>query len=338
MYGLVIMVGVVLFLLVPVKALAHRHSAYSNEPGVAVERATWMENIEDDRLLSSLSIPGTHDSASNGPGGDIVRNQRMTLTDQLLSGIRFLDIRARLYQGDFAIHHDLVYLKKNFDDVLRETTGFLRAHPSETVYMRLKQEYSTESDAAFTSRFEQYVNQLAYHEFIYDDPGNTNPSLGETRGKLVILRDFKGSSYGMAYDDFDIQDNYQLRTNWDLHDYKWLPIKRQLIAANEDRQERKFINYLSGSGGAFPYFVASGHSSPGTGAPRLATGLTTPGWKNAYPDFPRVNQVGWLATIAFEGTNVLTQEYILAHNSQHVGIVVADFPGEGLIGAIIGCN
>lgn len=86
-----------------------------------------------------------------------MRNQRMTLMDQLLSGIRFLDIRARLYQGDFAIHHDLVYLKKNFDDVLRETTDFLRAHPSETVYMRLKQEYSTESDAAFTSRFEELV-------------------------------------------------------------------------------------------------------------------------------------------------------------------------------------
>lgn len=50
MYGLVIIVGGVVFLLVPVKALAHRHSAYSNEPGVAVERATWMENIEDERL------------------------------------------------------------------------------------------------------------------------------------------------------------------------------------------------------------------------------------------------------------------------------------------------
>lgn len=80
--------------------------------------------------------------------------------------------------------------------------------------------------------------------------------------------------------NFEIQDEYHLSTNWDLYD-KWTKVKDHLTNANNsDPSNRKtFINFLSGSGGSFPYFVASGQSSPGTNAPRLLTGRTTPGWK-----------------------------------------------------------
>lgn len=332
----VIIIGLALLVLRPVKALAQGHLAYSNEAGVEVERTSWMGGIGDERLLSSLSLPGTHDSASNGPGGILVRNQRKSIRDQLLSGIRFLDIRARLYQGDFAIHHDLVYLNKNFADVLRETTEFLKQYPSETIYMRVKQEYSKESDDEFANRFERYLEELADYGLIYM-ASNRNPRLGDTRGKLVFLRDFKGSSYGLNYADFEIQDRYQLRSIWDLYKHKWLPIKGQLIRADEDRQQRQFINYLSGSGGVFPYFVASGHIFPKTDGRRLLMGLTTLKCQ-VYPDFPRVRLVLGLSAIVFEGTNTLTQNYIMIQGLQHVGIVVADFPGPGLIEAIITRN
>lgn len=57
------------------------------------------------------------------------------------------------------------------------------------------------------------------------------------------------------------------------------------------------ISFWTGSVGSFPYFVASGKSSPNGN--RLATGLTTPGFSNRYTDFPRVACFIGICTIAF---------------------------------------
>lgn len=98
------------------------------------------------------------------------------------------------------------------------------------------------------------------------------------------------------------------------------------------------INYLSGSGGSFPYFVASGHSSSGMGAPRLLTGATTPGWWYLYPEFPRVNCFIGICSIAFEGTNIMTRNWIQSNKPKYVEIVVGDFMGSSLIKEIINSN
>ncbi|MCJ8270340.1 MAG: hypothetical protein MJK04_13175, partial [Psychrosphaera sp.] len=102
------------------------------------------------------------------------------------------------------------------------------------------------------------------------------------------------------------------------------------------------MNYLSASTGEFPYFYASGHSNPATGAPRLATGMTTPIFDDSWPDYPRVSCV-WLAvevcTIAYEGNNILTADFIEDNNGiTYVGIIMADFPGERLIKRVTNLN
>jgi len=132
-----------------------------------------------------------------------------------------------------------------------------------------------------------------------------------------------------------MQDAWSVKTNWDLY-AKWEKI-RDFIQKNSHVSDLS-LNYLSAAGGSFPYFIASGHSSAGTSAPRLSTGLTTPGWKNKYPDFPRVSCAMGICTIAFEGTNTLTMDYLNSHTVQRTGIIAADFPGNGLIDAIINKN
>ena len=104
-----------------------------------------------------------------------------------------------------------------------------------------------------------------------------------------------------------------------------------------------FINYLSGAmadGSAnvvFPYFVASGKSYWSTAAPQLATGKMTP-FFTGWPEFPRVGCVGDLCTIVYEGTNQLTYQWLKAAPRNRVGIIMADFPGPGLIDQIIAVN
>ena len=148
------------------------------------------------------------------------------------------------------------------------------------------------------------------------------------------MDDFPGTSdYApMQYSILKKQDDYTLNTNWDLYN-KWTKIKKHFNDGNTTAGIH--INYLSASGGSFPYFVASGHSSPATGAPRLATGYTTPGWNSSYPDFPRTDCFIGICTISFEGTNELTMNYLNDGGISFAGIVMADFPGSGLINTVI---
>ncbi|MBK3496392.1 phosphatidylinositol-specific phospholipase C domain-containing protein [Viridibacillus sp. YIM B01967] len=323
-------------------AFAHEHSGYSHDSTLNYQNPNWMDAIDDKARLSELSIPGTHDSMAyktSVPATDHVYTQSMSLKTQLNSGIRYLDIRCRYTEGSFAIHHGDYYLDAMFGDVLNEVTNFLSQHPSETILMRIKQEKSAVSNQLFNETLRKYMDR--YPEYFWDSQNGkiTNPSLGEMRGKIVILRNVAGSNIGIDYaHQFNIQDKFHLNTNWDLYD-KWLTVKEQLKKANgSNGNQTKFINYLSGSGGSYPYFVASGHSSPGTAAPRLATGLTTPGWENSYPDFPRTDCFIGICTIAFEGTNILTTDYIANNNLNYTGIVVSDFPGRGLIDNVIRVN
>ena len=166
-----------------------------------------------------------------------------------------------------------------------------------------------------------------------------------------MLQDFVAkTSYGLIYSSFNAQD-YNLTTNWDQYT-KWTNVKSQLSLANAvgqlcfpgvacvqilpGNENKLYINYLSATG-AFPYFVASGKSDSSTGGPLLATGKTTPAW-NGWPDFPRINCLGSLCTIAFEGTNNLTYYWLATEHRKRVGFVMADFPSSSLIDQIIALN
>jgi len=58
-----------------------------------------------------------------------------------------------------------------------------------------------------------------------------------------------------------------------------------------------------------------------------------------YPDFPRVDCILGICTIAFEGTNILTYNLLKKVRSlRYVGLIMVDFPGDGLIQAVIDLN
>ncbi|MDD6058729.1 MAG: phosphatidylinositol-specific phospholipase C [Clostridiales bacterium] len=261
----------------PSVAYAHYDTAYWNNGTRVQNKAAWMKYLDGNLQLSQLSLPGTHDTMahkSNLLGLDITRTQTMDLRSQLVSGIRVLDIRL-YYEGNsrkFTIHHGTVYLGYDLDDVLTIVQEFLREYPSETVLMRLKQEGSSASDEQMKRMFDLYYNR--YQDMFYKKNGSNNPTLNDMRGKCVIISDvWSLNSYGLSYRDLNIQDAYHLNTNWDLY-AKWEKVKNHISLANKSGNSGIYMNYLSGSGGAFPYFVASGHTSPGTSADRLATGLT----------------------------------------------------------------
>ena len=338
--------SLLLLLIVSQSSYAHKTPGYSHDGGVKTSNPDWMSRLRDSVRISELSIPGTHDTMAFY-GGDIARAQRMSLANQLESGIRVIDIRCRHIDDVFAIHHGQIFQKVFFGDVLNIVVEFLKKHPRETVLMRVKQEYTPSNNK---KTFEQVFHDKYWTEYsasFWTAANSDNPTLGEVRGKIVVLQDFSASEkYGIDYDSFSIQDDYKLNSNFHLYG-KWEKVKAFLGKANDGSEDTTFMNYLSAATNAdkpipvvvLPYFVASGHSSPGTSAPRLATGRTTPGWKS-WRDFPRLDcvPVVHICTIAFEGTNVLTYERVGKSYKKRVGIVMADFPGPGLIKRIIELN
>ncbi|EPA8122004.1 phosphatidylinositol-specific phospholipase C domain-containing protein [Enterococcus faecium] len=149
----------------------------------------WMSELNDNVRLSELSIPGTHNSATgtfSGIASGYVKTQSIDIRKQLDNGILFLDIRARAIDGAFTMHHDRYYLNRNFGDVLNKTVAFLRDNPGEVVYMRLKQEYSSVNDHTFNHILNtRYLQDSRWRDYFYY--GNANPTLRETRGKIVIF-------------------------------------------------------------------------------------------------------------------------------------------------------
>ena len=137
----------------------------------------------------------------------IARCQTMSLLNQLEAGVRFLDVRCRHFHRSFLIHHDKVYQGTNFDQVLDVTLEFLSNHPTEVILMRLKKEYFDEGngDESFTERLDIY---LASRDQTKIWRNSSFPeTIGDARGKLVILRDIGGTSEFVDYGRFEAEVN-----------------------------------------------------------------------------------------------------------------------------------
>ncbi|MFD4142616.1 MULTISPECIES: phosphatidylinositol-specific phospholipase C [unclassified Streptomyces] len=209
-------------------------------PGRTLSVQDWMAGAADSTPLQRLTVPGTHDSGARF-GGLWVACQNTTIADQLNSGIRFLDIRCRVTGGSFAIHHAAFYQNLMFGDVLVACRDFLAAHPSETVLMRVKQEYSEESDATFRAVFDDYLDNRGWRPLFRI--GDGIPALGEARGRVVLLGD-NGGLPGVRYGDgslFDIQDDWNAAPN-----AKYPKIEAHFRKAVQ-QPGKLYINYVSTS-------------------------------------------------------------------------------------------
>ncbi|WP_241695082.1 phosphatidylinositol-specific phospholipase C [Streptomyces sp. C] len=198
----------------------------------------WMAGLADSTALQRMTIPGTHDSGAT-KGGLYVACQNTSIAQQLDSGIRFLDVRCRVTGGSFAIHHGAFFQDLMFGDVLAACRDFLAAHPSETVLMRVKQEYSTDSDTAFRAVFDDYLDHRGWRPLFRI--ADTLPTLGQARGRVVLLADNAGLP-GLRYGDggvFDIQDDYNTE-----------PFAKRVRIEDHFRKAvrepgRLFVNYVS---------------------------------------------------------------------------------------------
>ena len=74
---------------------------------------------------------------SQGAWGDAFQTQSNSLANQMLIGMRALDIRCRHEQNQLKIYDRIVYLNSDLGGVLATVRSFLQAHPLEVLLMHI---------------------------------------------------------------------------------------------------------------------------------------------------------------------------------------------------------
>ena len=202
----------------------------ANDMGKTDKYANWMSLLPDDRYLSELNIPGTHDSATANVEGswnasyNKVACQKYFIEQQLYAGVRALDLRTRwhgddmvMVHGDFICHtpdHNNRSKNKTFRSVLDTVIRYLKAHPTETVIATLKIDSGDKDKGrlALVNILNEYTERYpdrfycwtgtAYPDTLAGTQGRmTSPTLGQARGKIVLMTrvDMSGAGKSSLY-------------------------------------------------------------------------------------------------------------------------------------------
>lgn len=235
--------------------------------------ADWMAALSDETYVSQLVIPGTHDSATNYVQlAYFSKCQALSIEKQLEAGFRYLDIRLGDGENGLKLMHGFTSCTKGpwpwssalmLSDVLKECYDFLDAHPTEFIVFCVKHEHGDSSESAF---HEALMAELE------KDPGRwyfgaSLPTVGEARGRLVLLRrtgspDAAGISFDW-HDQGGFEDaskNTELNTNHncsvyvqDRYEYeaeeKWAAFIAG-VEGSEVSYDTAALNFLSTKGNA----------------------------------------------------------------------------------------
>ncbi|TDL27647.1 PLC-like phosphodiesterase [Rickenella mellea] len=161
---------------------------------------SFLSHMPDNLRLSSLTLPGRNScfvaSALAFYGWPIsqCQSQNTPLSVQLNSGIRVLDVRLAVVDSKLIAYHGSYPQKTPYQHVLSDIHSFLTSPLScrETIVISIKQEdYQKTPVKVFSS---------LVHDEIFNGPGGSDmwffenriPSLGEVRGKVVLLSRFGG--------------------------------------------------------------------------------------------------------------------------------------------------
>ncbi|XP_022062875.1 1-phosphatidylinositol phosphodiesterase [Acanthochromis polyacanthus] len=215
---------------------------YDDTPNPEFLNPSWMASIPDDQPLSEVTMPGTHNTMAVF-GGVYAECQTWSLASQLRAGVRFLDIRVRHVRGNLTIHHGVSYQRAHFGHVLEGVVDFLQEYPSETVLMRLREEFSETGD--IYGAVVDYIHRYAHWDLLWHS--RLVPTMGEARGKLIIMQEFSGPDLGMRYGSMDIADDWQVPTLMYVES-KWQSVYNHLEAAPTGNKAQIFLTFSSGAG------------------------------------------------------------------------------------------
>lgn len=158
----------------------------------------WMKRLPDDAYVSTLSIPGTHDTGTGsgfpgittsiyGPFGDkYARTQDKNIEDQWNMGIRAFDLRPAVQDGYINVNHGIMPTKLRFDNALYFLRDKLIENPSEFVVIHLLHASAGDDNASnYGEKLLELLGRDDLKDFFIDFKSNL--TVGDMRGKILML-------------------------------------------------------------------------------------------------------------------------------------------------------
>lgn len=317
-------------------------------------RPDWMSRVPDHVSLTSLSIPGTHDTETYDlVDNPVYQTQNHDLKAQLRAGLRYFDIRGRILinettggeEGDpvIGIFHGGVYTGYTFEDVLLTLFEFLETYPSEGIVMRLKQEgspvrvnragiFDDDPDSTSLRSFEDAFNHYRLghaptrpgstkHLLLPWPPSSTSalpvfPTMGQLRGRIIVLQEFPSAlgPYGVPWKSPHIS----------LEDLWIIPTPAHL-EEKWDAIRRKLAEAGASPAGSDMLFLSHLSASIGVLPIEAAAG-------------PLEEVNGTVIVGMNDRTGLWLEEGEGQGAEGKTGVIMADFPGQRLVDAVVKRN
>lgn len=158
--------------------------------------SSWMGEIENDRLISEIIMPGSHDAGTDGMIW-FAETQSYSLKEQLLCGARYFDVRVNYHKGEYVIFHSIINGAK-FIPILQDIKDFIVSNPTEVILLDF-QHFKGDSQSGVYQLIEEYLlnnNLLVINDSEKSDLQFISElTLGEARGKCIIFWGDRSSAY-----------------------------------------------------------------------------------------------------------------------------------------------
>lgn len=282
----------------------------------------WMSCLPDNLLLSEVSIPGTHDSGSANAlwtassQTSYSQTQKYFINEQMNVGVRAFDIRLGDSDGvdldPIVIHgSDFVPCLDNHGQHIRLSRvvnwakDFLADHPGETMIFCIKRDDG--SDREITKSVERFINE--YPDLFWD--GTKVPTLGEARGKIVLMRRYD------LYDNTLPESRFGIDlTNWDEETSKNLNVKKAIRLYGPDYDETEVWvqdRYKVGGEDKLDFVAEALNQAPS---------LFQEAYQFNYTSCTHPNPLAAARTVNYD---LHDNSHFATHSEEFVGIVVMDF-------------
>lgn len=163
----------------------------------------WLNQIPNYTLLRDINIPGTHNSAAITavPNGTPYACHGTTITQQLTSGVRLLDVRLKI-KKDLAIVtcHGSIGLGsineyKSLDFLMTEVEVFLQANSSEFVIISLKIDDWAWGTRTYEEGYNALITFFSNRNRVDMTNFRADMTLGEVRGSILTLNRLLDTKY-----------------------------------------------------------------------------------------------------------------------------------------------
>ncbi|PRP78831.1 Tol biopolymer transport system periplasmic protein [Planoprotostelium fungivorum] len=209
-----------------------------------VETNTWTSFLEDDALVTSLSIPGTHESYSllGGHYLEDAKCQTMKPAEQLMQGVRMLHVNLREVKGQlYVYHHQGVYQRATVDHVLFDIKDFLSKFHREFVLLRIEEEHEADGPS---SRFTSLL-QTALKDFPPLCPFTSldGVRVRDVRGRVVLLSS-SNLNLGVKLPGKIVEQRSTEMKESEAVEHRWEAVRKS-FSDTKDIEDTLHLNYVS---------------------------------------------------------------------------------------------